>query len=144
MAHHEQKRQAPPAERKFGYFVTILINIALIYVANNLLNWHIPWLKDSFVQCLWAINLSLAVTVFTNVVFLFFDRRWFRHFMEAFTNVFSFISGYIFWRVLPLDLNPHLAKWVNLFLILILVFTLLSILVEMSKAVKHYRREENA
>ncbi len=143
MAKHEMNKEAPSAERKFGYIVVILINVALVYVANNLLNWNLPWLKDSYIQCLWAINLSFAVTIFTNFIFLFFDRRWFRHLMESLCNVFSFISGYVFWRVFPLELNATWTRWVNLGLILILVFTLLSILVEMSKAVKHYRRESD-
>ncbi len=142
MSNKPNKKETSPDARKFGYIVTILINLALIYVANNLLSWKIPWLKTSFVQCLWAINLSFMVTIFVNFIFLFFDRRWFRHLMEAFSNVFSFLSGFIFWRVFPLDISPLWAHWINLFLILILIFTLISILVEASKAVKHYRREE--
>lgn len=142
MSNKPSKKETPPEARKFVYIVTILINLALIYVANNLLSWKLPWLKESFVQCLWVINLSFAVTIFTNFVFLFFDRRWFRHFMEAFCNIFSFLSGYVFWRVFPLNVSPIWENWINLFLIMILVFTLISILVEVSKAVKHYRRDE--
>ncbi len=142
MPHGNVKHTTSPEARKFGYVVTILVNLALIYIANNLLGWELPWLKTTFVQCLWAINLSFAVTIFTNFVFLFFDRRWFRSFMEGICNVFSFISGYIFWRVFPLDLSPAIAHWVNLGLILILVFTLISILASMMRAIRHYRRDE--
>jgi hypothetical protein len=142
MSGKKSKKEASSGARRFGYIVTILVNIALIYIANNLSGWGLPWLKESFVQCLWAINLAFTVTIFTNFIFLFFDRRWFRHLMEGICNIFSFISGYIFWRVFPLELSANWAQFINVILILMLVFTLIAILSSMLKAVREYRRYE--
>jgi len=83
----------------------------------------------------------LGVSIFINFIFLTFDRRWFRSLMQALANVFSFISGYVFWRVFPLDLSANLAHWVNVALIILLVLMLLSILTELLNAIKYYRRE---
>ncbi len=134
-------REVSSGARRFGYLITILVNFALIYAAQNLLNWNVPFLTNRFTECLWAINLSLGATIFVNFIFLVFDRRWFRSLMQSFTNVFSFISGYVFWRVFPLQLPENIVRWVNLALIILLVLILLSILTELLNAIKFYRRE---
>jgi len=134
-------RDMPSGAKKFGYFVTILINIAMVYVANNLLNWNIPVLTDAFNDCLWAINLSFAVTIFINFIFMVFDRKWFHSLMEAFSSVFSFVSGYVFWQVFPLDLTETWAHWVNVGLIILLILILISILSQILNAGKYYRHD---
>ena len=103
----------PTGGKRFGYFLSILINFAMIYIANNLLVWNVPFLTNDFIRCLWAINLSFAVTIFTNFIFIFFDRKWFHSLMEAFGTVFSFLSTYVFWQVFPLDINETWSYWVK-------------------------------
>jgi hypothetical protein len=133
---------SPSGARRFGYFVTILVNIAMIYVANNLLNWGWPpFLTKDYVLCLWAANLSFAANIFINFIFMFFDRRWFRSLMQAFGNVFGFLSIFVFWQVFPLDLSSGLASMVNLGLIIIMGLTALGTLVELISAVKLYNRD---
>jgi hypothetical protein len=132
----------PSGTRRFGYFVTILVNIAMIYVANNLLNrgWP-PFLTKDYVLCLWAANLSFGANIFINFVFMFFDRRWFRSLMQAFGNVFGYLSVYVFWRVFPLDLSSGLASTINLGLIIILGLIALGTLVELVSAINIYTRD---
>ncbi len=128
-------------ERRFGYFVTILINFAMIYVAANLLNWNVPFLTERFNECLWAINLSLYAIIFINFIFMAFDRKWFRNLMEAFSSVFSFISVYVFRNVFPLDISAEAARWVNFGLIIILVLVAIAILAGIMRAIRNYRRD---
>lgn len=132
----------PSGARRFGYFMTIAMNIAMIYVANNLLNWNwVPFITKDFILCLWAINLSLGASIFINFVFMFFDRKWFRSLIQSFSNVFAFISGFVFWRVLPLDLPESLVSAVKLGLVIVLGLIALGTLVELSNAVRFYNRE---
>ena len=135
------QKDMPSDARRFGYFVTILVNFGLIYVANHLLDWNVPFLTEEFTNCLWAITLSLGVTIFVNFIFMVFDRRWFRSLMEAMNSVFSFISGYVFWHVFPLDIPEPAVRWVNLGLLILLVIILLSILVQLLNAIKYYRQD---
>lgn len=134
------QNKMPSPGRQFGYLVAIAFNIFFIYVANNLLNWNVPFLTKDYTQCLWAVNLSLGVTIFINFIFIFFDRKWFKHLMQAFGNVFAFISGFIFWRVFPLSLTDSLAKLVNFALIIALGAIVLSTMIELIGAVRNYNR----
>lgn len=135
------QNNVPSGARRFGYIVTILINLALMYAANHLLEWNVPFLTDDFVQCLWAINLSFGATIFINFIFMVFDRRWFRSLMESINSVFSFISGYVFYRVFPLNLPEGIGRWANMGLVILLVIILISILAQLFNAVKYYRRD---
>ena len=134
----------PTGGKRFGYFLSILINFAMIYIANNLLVWNVPFLTNDFIRCLWAINLSFAVTIFTNFIFIFFDRKWFHSLMEAFGTVFSFLSTYVFWQVFPLDINETWSYWVKIGLVVLLVLTALSFISQIMRAIRQYRRSESA
>jgi hypothetical protein len=130
----------PSPGMQFGYIISIAVNVFLVYAANNLLNWNVPFLTKDFTQCLWAINLSLGVTIFINFIFIFFDRRWFKNLMQAFGNIFGFISAFVFWRVFPLNLSDALARIVNFALIIALGAIVLSTIIELFGAVRNYNR----
>lgn len=132
---------SPSGARRFGYFLAIIINAAMIYAANNLLKWNIPFLTQSFQECLWAINLSLSISMFINFTFLFFDRKWFRSFMQALSNIFAAISVYTFRQIFPLDLTENLAGIVNFALVILIGLLLLSVLIEFVNAIRNYQRE---
>ncbi len=137
------QNKMPTSAKRFGYFVTIAANIFLVYVANNLLNWNISFITEDFAQCLWAINLSLAVTIFINFIFIFFDRKWFKQLMQAFGNVFGFISTYVIWRVFPFDFSNSMTRIVNFALIFALGAIVLSTMVELIGAVREYGRKNS-
>ena len=115
----------------------------MIYAVNNLLKWNVPFLTNEFTQVIWAVNLSLGANIFSYFTFLFFDRRWFKNLMQALTNVFSFISLYLFRQVFPLDISENLEGTVNLTMVIILVLIALSILIELANAVRNYRKVKN-
>ena len=136
-----QKTTTPTSGRRFGYTISILVNFFMIYVANNLLGWNVPFLTERFNECLWAITLSISVSIFIQFIHLFYDPKWFRRLMQAVANVFSLYSTYVFWRVFPLDLAENIARVVNLAIIIIMVLTALSIFIELGGAVRHYTKK---
>ena len=134
------ENKMPSSARQFGYIVSIFVNILFIYIVNNLLNWNVSLFTEDFAQCLWAINLSLGVTIFINFIFIFFDRKWFKNLMQAFGNVFAFISAFVFWRVFPLNFSDSMASLVNLALIIALGAIVLSTMIELLGAIRNYNR----
>lgn len=134
------KINQPSAGKRFGYMISILVNFAVMYAANNILNWNVPFLTDRFVECLWAINLSISASIFIHCIFLFFDPKWFQSLMQALANIFSFISTYVFWRVFPLELSENMVRVVNVVIMIILALIILSIFIELGNAVRRYRQ----
>ncbi len=129
----------PSGIRRFGYLISIAINFFMMYAANNLTSWNTPYLTDRFSECLWAINLSLSAVIFAHFIFMVFDPKWFRSFMKSLTNVFSFISVYVFRQVFPLDLSGSMIRTANLGLVILLLLLLLSIFVELINSIKFYK-----
>ena len=134
------ENKLPSSARQFGYIVSIFVNILFIYIANNLLNWDFQLFTEDFAKVLWAVNLSLGVTIFINFIFIFFDRKWFKNLMQALGNVFGFISAYVFWRVFPLNLTESIARLVNFALIIALGAIVLSTMIELLGAIRNYNR----
>jgi hypothetical protein len=135
------KKKTTKASKQFSYIITIATNLALIYFVRNLPSWDIPFLTDDFSKCQWTIQLSLAVSIFINFIFIFLDRKWLTNLLQAFGNVFSFISGYIFWRVFPLNLAGNTERIVGLILIIALGGIVLSTVIELTSAVRNYNRK---
>ena len=138
------ERTQPTGGRRFGYFISIILNCLMLYSVNNLHLWNIPFLTDRFSECLWAVNLSIGVSIFMYVTFMVFDRRWFRNLMQAIANVFAFVSLYVFRQVFPLDIADSTARWVNLGMVIILVIMALSVFIELMHAVRNYVRNTSA
>jgi hypothetical protein len=131
--------KVPSGIRQFGYLISIVINFIIMYAANNLTSWNTPYLTDRFSECLWAINLSLSAVIFAHLIFMVFDPKWFRSFMKSLTNVFSFISVYVFRQVFPLDLSDSMMRTANLGLVILLLLLLLSIFLELINSIKFYK-----
>jgi len=132
--------RGPSGARRFGYFISIVVNFVILFAANNLHRWTVPFLTEDFSEALWAVNLSLGVAIFIHFIFMFFDRRWFKSFMQAIANVFSLISVYVFREVFPLELSDSMHRMVNVGLIILMGLIVLSVVVELSNSIKFYRR----
>lgn len=134
----------PSSGRRFGYFLSILINGAIYYVINNIAIWNfIPFLNEQYRDVLWIANISLGVTVFMFATFIVFDPRWYRSLMQAITNIFSFYSIEIFRQVFPLDLTDSAAHWVNIGMLILMAIMILSTISELATAVRLYRKTHN-
>ena len=104
-------RTSSVGARRFGYVVAIIVNVALLYVFNNLLKWNLPFLflTERFEDCLWAINLSLVATIVGNALFLGYDAQWFKSIVQIVLNVFGFRSVYTIYKIFPFDFEMVLV-----------------------------------
>lgn len=128
--------------KKFGYFITMIFNAALIYASEHLLEWNIPFLLPSFEGCLWAIRLSLSVSIFINFVYIFFDTVWFHHLMQVVENVFSWISIYFIYSIFPFEFPAEIwNQGVKIVLIIVLVAIPIGTLVELIQFFRKLNRE---
>ncbi len=72
-------RRPSPSARRFGYLVTIAINIALLVVIHVSPGWDAAtFLTDAAGDVVPLLTLSIALTIAVNVVWLFKDRLWLR------------------------------------------------------------------
>lgn len=101
--------------RRFGYLVSIAINLVMLYLANGVPNWNVPYITNEWPDVLWAINLSLGATIVAHLIFMVYDPRWFRRGLQIGLTVLSLVVFYALYTVFPFDLGRELyeqiARW---------------------------------
>ena len=134
------KPGSSPATRRFGYVVAILVNVALLIAANNLLAWDIfPFLTDDFDRVLPIITVSLAAGIAVNLIYLAYDAGWFKALTQIGLLVISLAATIRLYQVFPFDFSAYefgwetLAKWV---LILAMVGVGIGMITELVKLAK--------
>lgn len=111
---NEPPRVPPPRDEerpsKAGYIVAIIINVIMLWIANNLLAWNVPFLTRDFVAVLGVLNLSISATIVANILWFFYDPAWFRQLLQIILNVLAMAVIYTFYVVFPLDLESNLLQ----------------------------------
>ena len=112
-AHFEMRiRQG---SKRLGYLVAIAVNVAMLYVVNNLLAWGWPpFLTEDFDQLLPIVNLSLVVSILVNATYLTFDPDWFKSFSQIGIAVISLAVFIRTLQVFPFDFTAYDFNWETL------------------------------
>jgi hypothetical protein len=126
--------------RKVGYAVAIACNIALLVIANNILDWGwLPWLTEEFRQVLPVMNVSLGASIAANIVYLVYDPPGFKATAELGLLIISLIVTIRFLQVFPFDFTAYefgwgtLARWL---LVLAIVGICIGMLVQVVQLVR--------
>ncbi len=121
---------------KGGFIAAIIVNLILLFVFNNLLNWGIPFLTSAYSGVLWAINLSIGATIIANILFLVYDAGWFRHLAQLILNVIALFVIFLIYSIFPFTFTAaSWASWVKIALIVIMAGIGIAIIVELFKLI---------
>lgn len=122
-------------QQRSGFIATIIINIIIWYIANNLLNWNIGFISPTFADVLGILNLLIIITIFVNFIFLFYHPGWFRNFLRIPTDILAIMTAYKFLTVFPFILNKSLAFALTILIILAIVGAFIGLIVHILKFV---------
>jgi hypothetical protein len=104
-------------ERKTGEFIiAIIANIVVLGLVNSLPFWrHLTRgvVLESWVDILWAMNLSLIVQIVGNIILAI--NRPFRQyaFFQVVFGAATLVSAIVFFIVFPLDFSQVAGNWLN-------------------------------
>jgi hypothetical protein len=119
-------------QRRAGYIAAIVVNIVLIYVFFNLLKWGVPFLTSRYSGVLWAIELSLGVSILFNILFLVIDFAWLRHLGQFIMNIFAIFAVFMVFVIFPFTFaGESWAVWVKVGLVFVMVATAIASIVEL-------------
>lgn len=110
--------------RRAGYIGAIVVNFIVLYVMHHLLVWGVPFVTPAFADVLWAIDLSIQATIVANLLYLFYDERWFRGLLQIGLTVIALLVAAILYARFPFDFGA--ASWNQLaqFGLLLVMFAL--------------------
>ena len=98
--------------RRLGYGIAIGVQVALLIVVNNLVEWDIlPFITEEFNDLVPYINVSLVASIVVNAVYFAFDPRWFKSFGQAILNAISLVVIVQTYRIFPFDFSGSSFNW---------------------------------
>ncbi len=111
---------------RIGYAIAVVGNLALLFVANNLLAWGwFPFLTDDFEQLLPIVNLSLIVGAIVNAALVLYNAQWFRSIGQIVQNVFGLFVVVTTLKVFPFDFSPYRINWTTITRIVLIMLAVL-------------------
>jgi len=126
----------PSGGRRVGYLVSIIIDLVLIWVFNNLLNWGVPFLTSKYTGVLWAIDFSLGASIIVNILNLIFDFSWMRHLGQLILLPISMFATYLILSIFPFTFaGESWATGVKITLIIIIACCGIGFIVELVKLI---------
>jgi hypothetical protein len=121
-------------EKWYDYLFAILLNLILLYIANNLIYWNLSFIAASFSNVLWAVNFSLIVAVVANVSFILYDPRWFKICSKIIMNITALVAAFTLLTVFPFVINQFiLVLGLKIILIIGILASVVSILFQIMK-----------
>lgn len=98
--------------RRFGYSVAVVINLIMLVVVQNILEWGwLPFLAEEFAEVVPWISMSLIVSIVANLVFLFDDQRIIKSTGQILINLISIFVTYQIFTVFPFDFSAYDFNW---------------------------------
>ena len=120
-------------EQTTGHYVgAILGNLIAIAFVNTVLLWRQYTqgvILETWINTLWAANLSLVVRMLGNLLLAFYRPPRFNSLMNALFAAASLVSVIVFYLVFPLDFSRLVGGWLNTLLKVLLVVSMVATLI---------------
>ncbi len=139
MAAHTGARPRSP-HRTSEHVVAIIINALFLYAAPNLIAWGFPFVTDRWYEVVWALMISLQVTILGHALLLAFDPIWLRRVVDVVQTAVALPVAYLMWQIYPFDFGGFdpIARFATLIAIfgvgIALIVTTILAIVEIGRA----------
>jgi hypothetical protein len=98
--------------RRFGYSIAIGINVVMLIIVQNILDWGwLPFLTDDFADLVPWISFSLGASIVANVVYIFNDDRVVKSTGQIAINLITLVVTYQVFSVFPFDFSAYSFDW---------------------------------
>jgi hypothetical protein len=126
--------------RGSGYIGSIVVNALLLYAVGHLGEWQIGWITSAWSDVVWALSLSLEVSIAANALFLVYDHDWFRYPLLAACSLVALQAAYVLYVVFPFDCGIAWNDIARLGLLALILAIAIGTLVTVVLAVLHLTR----
>ncbi|MCE5213996.1 MAG: hypothetical protein LLF83_04670 [Methanobacterium sp.] len=106
---------------KSQFIAAVLVNLIFLYIANNLLNWNLSFIDNSFLQVLGILNIFFIVAVVVNFLFIFYSKDWFRNLFQIPVDLLGLVTAYSLFTIFPFIINNILLEYILKFILLVFI-----------------------
>ena len=137
----EKTIQSKPV-RIVGYAVSIIVQIVIIYVLRHLKEWGVNFLNEDYESALFYIELSIYASIAIHIVFILFDRRWFKHLLQGISNIFGALAIIMVYLIFPFTIEDETwVKWIKIALLVLFVLSVIGTLAEIIKGFRDLAKD---
>ncbi|WP_200938540.1 hypothetical protein [Cellulomonas sp. Root137] len=106
-------RPRPPrSARRVGYLIGALVDGAILWLVNISPGWQVvPFLTPELGSVLPLVNLSIAVGLVANLVYVLVDPPWLRAAGDAIVPAVGLLPLIALWRVFPFAFEDQSFDW---------------------------------
>lgn len=98
--------------RQLGYSIAIGINVVLLIIVQNILDWGwLPFLTEEFAGLVPWISFSIGAAIVANTIYLFDDERFVRSVGQIGLNLINIVVTYQILTVFPFDFSAYSFDW---------------------------------
>jgi hypothetical protein len=123
-----------------GYLVAILVNLLIYGFINVWPGWEsFSFVTNEATDVVPLINLSIAVTIVVNVVYLIYDGYRVKALGELITSAIMMFVTYVVLDVFPFDFSAYTFPWTlltRIFLVVAIAASGISILVNLDRLLR--------
>jgi hypothetical protein len=136
----ERTVQSKPV-RIIGYAVSIIIQVIIIWILRHLKEWGVNFLNEDYESALFYVELSIYVSIAIQIIFILFDRRWFKHLLQGISNIFGALAIIMVYVIFPFTIEDESwVKWIKIALLVLFVLSVIGTLAEFIKGIKDLAR----
>jgi len=130
----------PRTSRGSGSVGSIVINALLLYAVGHLGDWQIGWITPAWADAVWALSLSLEVSIAANAVLVLYDHDWLRYPLLTVCSLFALQAVAVLYMVYPFDFGIAWNDIARLALLALILAVGIGTLVTAILAVLHLLR----
>ena len=111
-SHIEISPDSKKAARRAGYVISIAINVAMLVIVQNILEWGwLPFLTNEFAEVVPWISLSLIGSIVANIIYQIDDSQAVKSAGQIGVNLISVWVTYVVLSVFPFDFFGYQFDW---------------------------------
>ena len=103
-------------KKTFEFVVSVVVNLIGIAIVNTAIIWRQYTngvILESWIDILWAANLSMIVQVVGNILLAIYRPARMYSLIQAIFAAAGLVSVIVFYNVFPLDFSQMLGNWLN-------------------------------
>lgn len=108
--------------RRGEYIASIIFNLIFLWIVNKVPEWHIPFIKDSYMVVLWILYTNILIRIGAAILMLVFETTPVRRIGNIITEAAGFVTTLVLYYIYPFDFqNFHGLFWMDWLLPIIFI-----------------------
>jgi hypothetical protein len=101
--------------------VGTLVAMVLFNIVLPLRGWTMGVILPSWLDVLWAMNVSFAAQILGNLVLATYRPAWFYELMQTLFAATGLLATIVFYVIYPLNFAPLVGEWLNILVKVVLI-----------------------